>query len=55
MRNSIRVAIDSYRAFIHYLGPLDPTTTQMLKEILVVEEEHADEMAEFLTAMSQPG
>ncbi len=38
-----RIAIDSYREMIQYLGEQDPTTSQMLKEILAVEEEHADE------------
>lgn len=43
-----RIAIDSYRELIHYLGELDPTTSQMLKTILAVEEEHADELADLL-------
>jgi len=44
-----RIAIDSYRELIEYLGPLDPTTSHMLKGILSVEEEHADELADLLT------
>lgn len=43
-----RIAIDSYRELIQYLGDLDPTTSDMLKEILAVEEEHADELADLL-------
>lgn len=43
-----RIAIDSYREFIRYLGDDDPTTTQLLKKILAVEEEHADELADLL-------
>jgi len=43
-----RVAIDSYRQLIQYLGDRDSTTSQMLKNILAVEEEHADELADFL-------
>ncbi|HSC84620.1 MAG TPA: ferritin-like domain-containing protein [Pseudomonas sp.] len=43
-----RIAIDSYRELIHYLGDRDPTTSQMLKSILAVEEEHADELADLL-------
>jgi bacterioferritin len=48
-----RIAIDSYRELIQYLGHHDPTTSQMLKSILAVEEEHADELADLLQA-SQP-
>jgi bacterioferritin len=43
-----RIAIDSYREMISYLGDLDPTTSDLLKEILAVEEEHADELADLL-------
>lgn len=43
-----RIAIDSYRELIQYLGDKDPTTSKMLKEILAVEEEHADELADLL-------
>lgn len=43
-----RIAIDSYREAIHYLGDQDPTTSQVLKTILAVEEEHADDMADLL-------
>jgi bacterioferritin len=43
-----RIAIDSYREIIQYLGDDDPTTRRMLEEILAVEEEHADDMAGLL-------
>lgn len=43
-----RIAIDSYREFIYYLGDKDPTTSQILKTILSVEEQHADELADLL-------
>lgn len=43
-----RIAIDSYREFIQYLGDKDSTTSQMLKSILAVEEKHADELADML-------
>lgn len=46
-----RVAIDSYREFILYLGEQDPTTRRMLESILAVEEEHADELADLLQGM----
>jgi len=43
-----RIAIDSYRGFIQYLGAGDPTTRRMLETILATEEEHADELADLL-------
>lgn len=46
-----RIAIDSYRELIAYLGDKDPTTSQMLKGILAVEEEHADELADLLEGL----
>ncbi|MEG3788683.1 ferritin-like domain-containing protein [Lysobacter sp. CCNWLW3] len=43
-----RIAIDSYRAIIDYLGQRDTTTKRMMEEILAQEEEHADELADLL-------
>jgi bacterioferritin len=43
-----RIAINSYRDMIRYLGTDDPTTSDILKGILAVEEEHADELADLL-------
>lgn len=43
-----RIAIDSYRDAIRYLGGDDPTTRRMLEGILAVEEEHADDLADLL-------
>jgi bacterioferritin len=43
-----RIAIDSYRELIIYLRDQDPTTSQILKGILAVEEEHADELSDLL-------
>lgn len=43
-----RIAIDSYRHFIAYLGDQDPTTRRMLEAILAVEEEHADDLSDLL-------
>jgi len=43
-----RIAIDSYRAIIEYVGQSDPTTRRLLESILAVEEEHADELADLL-------
>ena len=43
-----RIAINSYRDMIRYIGADDPTTSNMLKGILAVEEEHADELSDLL-------
>ena len=43
-----RVAIESYREMVRYLGDHDPTTRRMLEEILAVEEEHADDINDLL-------
>jgi bacterioferritin len=47
-----RIAIESYREFVAYLASDDPTTQRMIKEILAIEEEHADDMASLLEGMS---
>ena len=46
-----RIAIESYREFVAYLANNDPTTQRMIKEILAMEEEHADDMASLLEGM----
>ena len=43
-----RIAIDSYRETITYLGNNDPTTRRMLEGILAMEEEHADDLVSLL-------
>jgi bacterioferritin len=43
-----RVAIDSYREMIGFLGNEDPTTRRMLEGILAMEEEHADDLVSLL-------
>ena len=43
-----RIAIDTYREIIRYLGEKDVTTRRIFEEILAVEEEHADDMADLL-------
>lgn len=46
-----RIAIDSYTEMIRYLGDRDPTSRRMMEQILAVEEEHADELADLLDDM----
>jgi bacterioferritin len=43
-----RIAIDTYREMIIYIGEKDPTTRRILEEILAQEEEHADDLANLL-------
>lgn len=43
-----RIAIDSYREMINFVGDKDTTTRRILEEILAQEEEHADEFADLL-------
>lgn len=43
-----RIAIDSYREIITYLGDKDPTSRRVMEDILAQEEEHADDMAALL-------
>jgi bacterioferritin len=43
-----RIAIDSYREIIRYLGNDDPTTRRMMEGILAMEEEHADDLVSLL-------
>ncbi len=45
-----RIAVDHYRELIRYFGNDDPGTRAMLEGILVVEEEHADDMHDLLVA-----
>ena len=49
-----RVAIDSYKEMISYIGPRDPTTKRMLEEILAKEEEHAEDLSSMLRAPKPP-
>jgi len=43
-----RIAIDSYREVINFLGNDDPTTRVMMEGILAMEEEHADDLVSML-------
>lgn len=46
-----RIAIDSYREIIAWLGMKDPTTRSMMEGILAMEEEHADDLVNLLTRL----
>lgn len=45
-----RIAVDHYRELIRYFGDNDPATRVMLEGILVVEEEHTNDMHDLLVA-----
>ncbi len=45
-----RVAVESYRQMIELIGNKDSTTRRLLEDILADEEEHADELSDWLTA-----
>jgi len=49
-----RIAIDSYREMIQYIGAADPTTRRLMEEILATEEEHADDLADLLGSSAKP-
>jgi len=46
-----RIAIQTYREMINFFGDKDPTTRRLMEEILAVEEEHADDIADLLFAV----
>jgi len=50
-----RIAIDSYREIIQYLGNDDPTTRRMMEEILAKEEEHAEDLGNLLQELGKKG
>jgi len=43
-----RVAVEAYRQMIALIGDKDPTTRRMLEDVLADEEEHADELKDWL-------
>jgi bacterioferritin (cytochrome b1) len=46
-----RIAIQTYREMINFFGEKDPTSRRMMEEILAIEEEHADDIADLLFAV----
>jgi bacterioferritin len=46
-----RIAIESYRDIIQFLGDKDTTSKRLMEQILAKEEEHADDMADLLFAV----
>jgi bacterioferritin len=54
-----RIAIESYREIVLFLGDRDPTSRRLMEEILAKEEEHAEELRSMLedvrTVLGQSG
>ncbi len=50
-----RIAIDSYREMIDYIGNDDSTTRRVLEKILAVEEEHAEDMKTLMEDFGKKG
>ncbi len=50
-----RIAIDSYREIVDYLGNADTTTRRIMEQILAVEEEHAEDMSTLLEQLGRKG
>ena len=48
-----RIAIDSYREMIRYLGENESTTRRLLESILATEEEHAEDMRMLIEALAK--
>ena len=46
-----RIAIESYREIVAWLGTADSTTRRMMEEILADEEEHADDLVSLLRGL----
>ena len=46
-----RIAIESYREIVAWLGKADSTTRRMMEEILASEEEHADDLVSLLRGL----
>ena len=43
-----RIAIESYREMINFIGQRDPTSRRLLESILAQEEEHAEDLVDLL-------
>ena len=50
-----RIAIDTYREIIQFLGNDDPTTRRMMEGILAMEEEHAEDISSLLEELGKKG
>jgi bacterioferritin len=49
-----RVAIESYKEMLDYLGQDDPTTRRLIESILAKEEEHAEDLSSMMRIVAVP-
>ena len=47
-----RIAVESYSEIARWLGEDDSTTRRLIEQILKMEEEHADDLANMLTKVA---
>jgi bacterioferritin len=47
-----RIAIETYGEIVRYLGDSDPTSRRLMEDILAKEEEHADELSDWLQRLT---
>ena len=50
-----RIAIDSYREIVDYLGNNDSTSRRLMEQILAMEEEHAEDLSTLLDELGKKG
>ncbi|MGH8115817.1 MAG: ferritin-like domain-containing protein, partial [Rhodanobacteraceae bacterium] len=50
-----RIAIDSYREIINFVGDKDSTTRRVLEHVLAQEEEHAEDMKTLMEDFGKKG
>jgi bacterioferritin len=50
-----RIAIQTYSEIVRYLGDSDSSTRRLMEQILEQEEEHADDLADFLQRIPREG
>ena len=50
-----RIAIQTYREIVQYLGHDDPTTRRVIESILAKEEEHAEDLSTLLKDLGKKG
>jgi bacterioferritin len=50
-----RIAIDSYREIVDYLGNNDSTSRRLMEGILAMEEEHAEDLSTLLDELGKKG
>ncbi len=48
-----RIAVESYSEIARWLGNDDPTTRRMIEDILKMEEEHANDLADLLPRVAR--